>query len=219
MSIATRRSLIVIDEFGKGTQSNDGAGLACGVFEHLLSLGDERPKAICATHFHGKDPDSIRPPDTLLIQQIEIFENGFLQPRPALGFAHMEILIDQDAGDVENQVTYLYNCAAINGIDPAIVKRADELILLSARGEDLVEACARLTEDELHELQTAEAIARSFLSIDIPNVQDGDDTVQATMPDPRDLLDEVLPSLRFSLALSAPRVTLCPTVDIVAYQA
>jgi DNA mismatch repair protein MSH5 len=53
LSLATRRSLLIIDEFGKGTESSDGAGLACAVMEHLLSLGSERPKVIGATHFHG----------------------------------------------------------------------------------------------------------------------------------------------------------------------
>ena len=54
LSLATRRSLLIIDEFGKGTESSDGAGLACAVMEHLLSLGNERPKVIGATHFHGE---------------------------------------------------------------------------------------------------------------------------------------------------------------------
>jgi DNA mismatch repair ATPase MutS len=36
------------------TNGADGAGLACGVFEYLLSLGDESPKVIAATHFHGR---------------------------------------------------------------------------------------------------------------------------------------------------------------------
>lgn len=54
LRLATRRSLLIIDEFGKGTESNDGAGLACAVMEHLLSRGAERPKVIGATHFHGK---------------------------------------------------------------------------------------------------------------------------------------------------------------------
>jgi DNA mismatch repair protein MSH5 len=54
LSLATRRSLLIIDEFGKGTESSDGAGLACAVMEHLLNLGTERPKVIGATHFHGK---------------------------------------------------------------------------------------------------------------------------------------------------------------------
>lgn len=53
LSLATRRSLLIIDEFGKGTESCDGAGLACAVMEHLLSLGINRPKVLGATHFHG----------------------------------------------------------------------------------------------------------------------------------------------------------------------
>lgn len=56
LSLATRKSLLIIDEFGKGTESSDGAGLACAVMEYLSSLGSERPKVIGATHFHGKLP-------------------------------------------------------------------------------------------------------------------------------------------------------------------
>lgn len=57
LNLATRRSLLIIDEFGKGTDASDGAGLACAVMEYLLSLGNERPKVIGATHFHGKLED------------------------------------------------------------------------------------------------------------------------------------------------------------------
>lgn len=54
LSLATRRSLLIIDEFGKGTDSSDGAGLMCAVLEYLLSLGKECPKVVGATHFHGE---------------------------------------------------------------------------------------------------------------------------------------------------------------------
>lgn len=54
LSLATRRSLLVIDEFGKGTESDDGSGLMCGVLEYLSGLGEESPKILAATHFHGK---------------------------------------------------------------------------------------------------------------------------------------------------------------------
>jgi DNA mismatch repair protein MSH5 len=54
LSLATSRSLLIIDEFGKGTDSSDGAGLACAVFNHLVSMGNVRPKVIAATHFHGQ---------------------------------------------------------------------------------------------------------------------------------------------------------------------
>lgn len=68
----------------------DGAGLACGLFEYLLNLGNEKPKVLAATHFH------------------EIFENGFLLPRPELQFGYMEVQMDPEAQEIEDQLTYLY---------------------------------------------------------------------------------------------------------------
>jgi DNA mismatch repair protein MSH5 len=156
ITLATHRSLVVIDEFGKGTNAHDGAGLSCGVLEYYLSLGNHRPKVLAATHFH------------------EIFTNEFLPERPALGFGHMEVQVDTNAS-VEDQITYLYRfvpgrsnssfgtlCAMMNGIDIGLVERADELILLSARGEDLITACARIPEDEARQLEDAEQVGRQF---------------------------------------------------------
>ena len=105
----TGHSLLLIDEFGKGTNENgpythspqpfdwnltfsdftDGIGLACGVLEHLLSL-ENAPKVIAATHFH------------------EILGNGFLKPRPQLQLGHMEVRMREDPTEAENQIIYLY---------------------------------------------------------------------------------------------------------------
>jgi hypothetical protein len=48
-----------------------------------------------------------------------------------------------------------YSCAAINGIDPAIVSRANEIASLSARGENIVAACAVLSSEEMQDLEEA----------------------------------------------------------------
>lgn len=156
----TPRSLLIIDEFGKGTNTADGAGLAAGVFEYLLNLGPRCPKVLAATHYH------------------EIFEAGFLAPRARLGFAHMEIRVDEEASMAEEQITYLYNyragrsvasygtfCAAMNGIGPEIVRRAEELVLLTVRGEDLVTACAMMPGDGLVELREAVGFTTSIVGL------------------------------------------------------
>lgn len=52
-------------------------------------------------------------------------------------------------------LTRHYSCAAINGIDAAIVSRANEIAVLAARGENLVAACATLSVEEMQTLQHA----------------------------------------------------------------
>lgn len=162
LNLATRRSLLVIDEFGKGTRSVDGAGLACAVFTHLAALGTAAPKVLAATHFH------------------EIFgdeRNGFLAPAstPALQLGHMEIRVAADARGAEEPVAYLYNfrpgrslasfgtcCAAMNGVAGDVVRRAEGLMALMAAGEDLVAACAVMTGDEAGALQDAVNFPHEF---------------------------------------------------------
>ncbi len=49
---ATRRSLVILDEIGRGTATFDGLSLAWAVAEHLASDSHARPKTIFATHYH-----------------------------------------------------------------------------------------------------------------------------------------------------------------------
>ncbi|OAL67108.1 DNA mismatch repair protein Msh5 [Trichophyton rubrum] len=180
------KSVYLSQNINSGDRFKDGAGLACGLFEYLLSVGDQRPKVIAATHFH------------------EIFENGFLKSRPELEFGHMEVQINRSAENVEDQVTYLYNfrlgkssssfgtnCAAMAGIDTGIVSRAQEIEALIHRKEDLVASCARMTAREAEELEQAEHLARKFLEADFSNVGSGEETTTTCA---RSLLEEIIGS-------------------------
>jgi DNA mismatch repair protein MSH2 len=50
LAVATNRSLLLIDELGRGTATQDGLGLSSAIAEHLLNT--TRSYTLFATHFH-----------------------------------------------------------------------------------------------------------------------------------------------------------------------
>jgi len=49
---ATSRSLVILDEIGRGTATFDGLSIAWAVAEHLATSPKLRPKTLFATHYH-----------------------------------------------------------------------------------------------------------------------------------------------------------------------
>ncbi|KAM5356344.1 hypothetical protein ACJ41O_002990 [Fusarium nematophilum] len=156
---STSRSLVLVDEFGKGTNGDDGSGLLAALLDHFLSLGRDGPRLLAATHFH------------------EIFEGGYLAHHDdLLSLAFMDVRVDWNAQQAEDQVTYLFSlvyghstssfggrCAALNGVPSAIVHRAEAIAILLAQNEELGTFCTRLSEVEERDLERAEKAARLFL--------------------------------------------------------
>ncbi|HYE89346.1 MAG TPA: DNA mismatch repair protein MutS, partial [Vicinamibacterales bacterium] len=52
LSGATSRSLVVLDEIGRGTATFDGLSIAWAVAEHIATNPRSRPKTLFATHYH-----------------------------------------------------------------------------------------------------------------------------------------------------------------------
>ncbi|SHH82239.1 DNA mismatch repair protein MutS [Desulfosporosinus lacus] len=52
LKYATRNSLIILDEIGRGTATYDGLSIAWAVTEHLVQHPEFNPKTLFATHYH-----------------------------------------------------------------------------------------------------------------------------------------------------------------------
>ncbi|TPX44569.1 hypothetical protein SeLEV6574_g04420 [Synchytrium endobioticum] len=139
---ATPKSLLIIDEFGKGTLSADGVGLFCSTLDSLMDKGLECPKVVAATHFH------------------EIYAHGLLKHLndPICYNCAMEI-IESDhtrhrspssaigkVSEASGGVTFLYrvirghatrslgaHCARLAGIPEHVVERGVQAIALLAQ--------------------------------------------------------------------------------------
>jgi DNA mismatch repair protein MSH5 len=131
----TRRSLLVIDEFGKGTSSTDGVSLLGATIRHLLARGQECPRTLLATHFFEmfEIPDFLPQNDeNLKCFNLSLHEDDEKSRK------------DEDAGDetshlnsLGSDIVYLrtvvpgiakksygYQCAMRAGIPLEIVERA-----------------------------------------------------------------------------------------------
>ncbi|SPQ18976.1 a22c99f1-1a2f-4758-a9a1-07ceedd3614c [Thermothielavioides terrestris] len=164
MNFATRRSLLLIDEFGKGTTADSGSALFTAYLTYFLGLGTERPKVLAGTHFH------------------EVFENGLLMPGEDVAFGHMDVRLDPGAEDPDEAVTFLFRllpgrgssslgvlCAASNDVPSDVINRARAIVALLDNNESLLEACSDMTQEDKRRLEEAELVARRFLALEIPD--------------------------------------------------
>ncbi|XP_075215002.1 mutS protein homolog 5-like [Lycorma delicatula] len=49
---SSNRSLVIIDEFGKGTAESDGLAILAGCLKHFITRGSNSPHLFVSTHFH-----------------------------------------------------------------------------------------------------------------------------------------------------------------------
>lgn len=73
----TPRSLLLIDEFGKGTSSVDGASLLAATVRYFGRLGHEMPRILITTHF------------------LEILNQGLVQDCQGIQPCEMKVLLDK----------------------------------------------------------------------------------------------------------------------------
>ncbi|KAK8300881.1 hypothetical protein V6Z12_D05G424200 [Gossypium hirsutum] len=115
---ATSRSLCLLDEFGKGTLTEDGIGLLGGTIKHFANL-DVPPKVLVCTHL------------------TELFNESCLPKSEKINFYTMSVLRpDENSINVED-IIFLYrlvpghaalsyglHCALLAGVPDEVINRA-----------------------------------------------------------------------------------------------
>ncbi|MGE3270187.1 MAG: DNA mismatch repair protein MutS, partial [Chloroflexota bacterium] len=110
---ATDRSLIVLDEIGRGTSTHDGMAIAWSVAEYLAT-GPVRPRAVVATHYHELAAlADVHPQVTLLRATVEERPEG-------IAFPH---LIEAGAADR----SFGIEVARLAGLPPVLLDRARQV--------------------------------------------------------------------------------------------
>ena len=120
---ATATSLVIIDEFGKGTDCNDGIALFAACVNNLLERAQNCPRTLLCTHYCDFDSGLIRPTSSLrLFQMSHLPEENSDISEVVFLFKLQEVSISETSFDSLG----LY-CARRAGLDSDILLRAKEV--------------------------------------------------------------------------------------------
>lgn len=116
---ATERSLVVLDEVGRGTSTFDGLAIAWAMVEHLAGT---RAKTLFATHYHQINQIADQTPGVANFR-VAVEERG-----EQIVWAHKVLPGGTDR-------SYGLHVAKMAGVPPSVVRRAGE-VLSSLEGRD-----------------------------------------------------------------------------------
>lgn len=112
---ATEKSLLVLDEIGRGTSTYDGLSIAWSILEYIHNHPNLRSKTLFATHFH----ELTKLPE--ILPRIKNYNVAVNEAGKQVVFLHKIIEGGADK-------SYGIHVAQLAGIPPAVIQRANYLL-------------------------------------------------------------------------------------------
>ena len=125
------RSLVILDEIGRGTATFDGLSIAWAAVEHLHDVN--RSRALFATHYHEL---------TVLAEKLESLANATMKVKEWKG----DVVFLHEVGPGAADRSYGIQVAKLAGLPSAVIARAQSVLSALEKGNDR-EARAKLIDD------------------------------------------------------------------------
>ncbi|RIK25408.1 MAG: DNA mismatch repair protein MutS, partial [Chloroflexi bacterium] len=120
---ATHRSLLVLDEIGRGTSTYDGLAIAWAVIEFIHNHPGLRAKTLFATHYHELTDLAERLPH-VVNYNVAVDDSGSGQPSDGVDVVFLRRIIPGKADR-----SYGVHVARMAGLPMGVVHRAEEILL------------------------------------------------------------------------------------------
>jgi len=119
---ATSKSLVVLDEIGRGTSTFDGLSIAWAVAEHLHDHPSLRPKTLFATHYHE-------------LTELALTKERVKNYNVAVKEWGGEIIFLRKIVEGGTNRSYGIQVARLAGLPPRVIDRAKEILSNLEKGE------------------------------------------------------------------------------------
>ena len=154
---ASPRSLLILDEIGRGTSTYDGISIAWAIIEHLHSHPKLKPLTLFATHYH------------------ELTELADLYP----GVRNYNVAVSEADGTVvflhkivpgAADRSYGIHVAQMAGLPPSVITRANEILKQREQSSGTALPAASTTQDQLRLFPENNPMIEAFKKLDLESL-------------------------------------------------
>ncbi|MEO0070655.1 MAG: DNA mismatch repair protein MutS [candidate division WOR-3 bacterium] len=121
---ATSRSLVILDEVGRGTSTNDGLAIAWATVEYLHGEEEFRPRTLFATHYHE-------------LADIATYLTRVKNYSFVVRESGDQVLFLRKLRPGPADKSYGIAVAKLAGLPPVVINRAKELLKRFTKGEEI----------------------------------------------------------------------------------